>query len=372
MITLNTPIQIKGLRIRNRIVMPPMKTNYADEQGFVTDEMIEYYVERARNGVGLVIVEATAVTSDGAIGPRQLNIYADQFMDGLRRLANNIKHSGAAVAIQLVHGGAKSYSLSPTFQPLAPSDVALRPGPGPRPLSLTEIEEIKLAFASAAERAAQAGFDAIELHAAHYFLLSQFLSPLTNRRDDRYGGDVVGRSRFLLEIVAAMRQQLGPEFPLLCRTHCRETLEGGLDEQDILQIAQLLEHAGVDVIDTSAIVRAAIRDNYGQTYVETGSTPPKGAPDGYNAPYAARIKRVVKVPVITVGKIADPAVATNILEEGLADMVAVGRGLIVDPEVAAKMLAGRGDTIIHCDECDTCFRSIRTTGSLKCSLNKDL
>jgi NADPH2 dehydrogenase len=227
------------------------------------------------------------------------------------------------------------------------------------------------AFAAAARRAKAAGFDGVEVHAAHYYLLSQFLSPYANRRQDRWGGDPLCRVRIGVEVTRAIRDAVGPRFPVFCRMHGVERFEGGMSTEDAITCGRAFAAAGVDVIDASAIGQASFGSWEGQSYLNTSSVLPKGAPPGAFAPFAGRLRQALGVPVIAVGKMGEPGVAQRALDEGQADLVAIARQLIADPCAAEKLLAGRDGEIERCQECLTCFAAIRK-GPLKCRVNRAL
>jgi 2,4-dienoyl-CoA reductase-like NADH-dependent reductase (Old Yellow Enzyme family) len=344
-----------------------MVTAMADSH-VATDAQVSWYGRRAGTGLGLVVVESTGIAPDGLIVERQLALWDDAFVPGMARIARAIHEAGVPAVVQLVHGGARAWRPDLDVPRVGPSSVRVLPGPEPVPLDEAGIATVIRQFAEAARRAVAASFDGIEVHAAHYYLLSQFLSPYTNRREDRWGGELSGRARLLLEVVAAVRQAIGHDKLLLVRTHCLEAVEGGLSTEEAVAVARLLEMAGVDVIDASGVGEYKVHQTERGSYLATSSAPPKGAPAGFYLPHVALLKRAVSIPVIAVGKLGDHVLAQRVLDEGQADLVALGRQLIADPEAAAKLLAGRTDELVRCDECMTCFGSIRR-GPVRCSVN---
>ncbi len=337
-----SPITIQNLRLKNRIVMPPMGTRYATFGGAVTQRLIDYYVERARGGVGLIIVQFASISLDGISSLYPLGIWDDSFVPGLRDLVQAVHAAGAKVAIQLAHaGGQTSYAF--TRRPVvAPSAVPAIGRETPRELTIDQIGDLTEAFCQAARRAAEAGFDAIELHMAHGYLLNQFLSPLFNRRTDAYGGDLAGRARFPLQVLHRVRETTGDRLPILCRLSADDGAPASLGLAEACTIAMMLEQAGAAVIDVTAGI--------GESFAV--SAPPMSYPPGTLIPYAAAIKAAVKVPVIAVGKLHDPLFAEQVLAEGKADLIAIGRGLIADPEWAQKTAEGRLDDIRPCLTCN--------------------
>ncbi len=352
-------IKIGSLELNNRIVMPPMGTQLANPDGTVSPRQIEYYSHRARGGAGLIEVEFSTVDPVQFAAPTQVRISDDKFMPGLAALASAIKSNGARAAIQIHHPGRQASARTTGVQPVAPSAIA---GPSPelpRELTVAEILELEERFAQAALRAKQAGFDAVELHSAHGYLLCQFLSPYSNKRQDDFGGDTRRRARFPLEIVSRVRQRVGNDYPILFRLSADEHVEGGLTLVETRLIARWLEEAGVNAISVSAANHASME----------WSIQPMLLRPGCLAPLAGEIKKVVKVPVIVAGRINDPLVAERILEQGKADLVAVGRGLLADPDFPRKAREGNEREINKCIACNTCYDQILRMQPIACLVN---
>lgn len=367
---LSDPISLKSFRLPNRIVMAPMATGLAEDH-MAGDAVVAWYRDHARAGVGMVVVESTAVAPDAIIMPRLLGAWDDAQVPGLARIAAAIKAEGVPAVIQLVHGGGRAVREDLSVERVAPSPVPVVPGPPPREMTEAEILDVIAAFGAAARRAAAAGFDGVEVHGAHYYLISQFLSPRTNLRTDRWGGSLENRARLALETVKAVRGAVGPDRLVLCRMHCMERVEGGLQPGESAWLARALEAAGVDAIDASAIGTSSLGEWEGRPFLNTSSVPPKGEPGGGYVPFAALLRREVKVPVIVVGKLAEPGLAEGVVERGDADLVALGRPLIADFQAARKLLEGRGEDLDACKECLSCFAAIRK-GPIRCSVNRDL
>ena len=312
-------IEIKGLSLKNRLVMPPMGTRMATEDGKVNDRHIKHYTDRAKGGVGLIIVEHTYISEDGKMSPGQLGLYDDKLVPSLKRLVEAIHAEGTRVVIQLTHAGAKALRDITGKQPVGAWNIIPPNGSEvPIPLSVPEIKMTIAKFGEAAHRAMEAGFDSVELHGAHGYLLSQFLSPYTNRRDDSYGGDLPGRLLFPLEVVQEVKNRLGENAPLFYRFGADDMVEGGLTRQEAKVAAQHLEQAGVDVIDVSGGLGGDGQNRFTQ--------------QGYFVPLAEGIKGMVKIPVIGVGNITEPEYADRIVREQRVDMVAFGRMLLSNPE----------------------------------------
>lgn len=310
------PYQIKDLTMRNRLVMAPMCMYSAGEDGCVNDWHFVHYTTRAIGGVGLVLLEATAVESRGRISDRDLGIWSDDQLPGLTRLVEQIHRHGAKAGIQLAHSGRKGRLKRDKI--VAPSALPFADGyDRPEILTVDEIKQIVGAFRESARRALAAGMDVIEIHAAHGYLINQFLSPLTNRREDEYGGDIDGRVRILKEVIRAIREVWPEEKPLFVRLSVEEYVEGGLTANDHLVIARILQEEGVDLIDCSSggILPVA----------------PKKIGPGYQVPYAERIRREVGIATGAVGLITTYEQAEEILLNGRADLVFLGRELLRNP-----------------------------------------
>jgi 2,4-dienoyl-CoA reductase-like NADH-dependent reductase (Old Yellow Enzyme family)/thioredoxin reductase len=343
LVKLFEPVKIGKMELKNRIVMPPMTTSFASEMGTVTQRLVDYYAERAKGGVGLIIVEATSVDSPlGRLFPTSLSVDRDLYIPGLNDLAESVQAYGAKIALQLVHAGRQT-TLAATEgqQPVSSSDAPSSvPGMRARALSGQEVKGMVEKFAEGARRAKVAGFDAVEIHGAHGYLIAQFLSPYINRRTDEYGGDLEGRTRFALEVAQRTRDKVGDDFPLIFRISGDEFIRGGLTLEDTKAISKMMQRY-VDAVHVSAGLReTAYR-----------ATQPMALPRGCLVPLAEGIKRAVEVPVIAVGRINDPILAEEILSQGKADLIAMGRALIADPEMPRKAMEGRLEDIRRCIAC---------------------
>ncbi|MCP4371402.1 MAG: NADH:flavin oxidoreductase, partial [Deltaproteobacteria bacterium] len=216
MAELGDPLAINHMQLRNRLVLPPLTTNYGSSEGRVNKEVLQFYKERSKD-VGLVIVEATAVRTDGRIVPGSLGLWEDSQISKMARLADTIKKQGAAAAIQIGHAGPRCVPIGGEMQGVSPSGMAFRPDVEPQSMTIMQIEQLVKDFGDAVGRATEAGFDSVEIHGAHFYLISQFLSPLTNQRKDRYGGDTKARAAIAIEIVKAARERVGHDYPLIFR-----------------------------------------------------------------------------------------------------------------------------------------------------------
>lgn len=360
-----TPGRIGQVEIRNRVVMPPMTTRLADAEGHVTDAAIAYFHARAAGGVGLVTVEMASPEKVGRHRARELGIYDDRFLPGLKRLVDAIHSAGAKASIQLGHGGGHTREDICGEPPIAPSAVPHFvyevTGETIVPLEMTRerIAESTRAFVAAAARARAAGFDCVEVHAAHGYLLSQFLCPEENRRTDEYGGSLENRARFSLEVVHGIKRAV-PDVALIFRFNADDLFPAGMPFSEGLQVAKWAEQAGADAIHVSA-------GHYRSLPSAQVMTPPMAYPEGLFLPYAERIKAEVGVPVIAVGRLGDPSLAMAVVDEGKADFVALGRTLIADPDWFNKVRAGQA--IRPCLACNTCVNEMRGGAQLGCLVN---
>jgi NADPH2 dehydrogenase len=328
-----SPLSVAGVTLRNRIVMPPMWSGQAAPDGSVTDAIVEYHRVRARAGCGLVIVEHAFVDPRGRASETQLGIDDDARVPGLTRLAAAIRAEGAVACQQISHAGARSSTKLLGRTPLAPSAVVYPSEPAgevPAAATAADLVGVREAFAQAAARAKRAGFDAVEIHAAHGFLLSEFLSPLTNRRFDEYGGAFINRVRLHLEVLAAVRVAVGPTYPVFVRLGAHDEMAGGLELDEAVQAAVALTRAdgGVSLVDVSG----GLQGSRGI-----------GKPAGYFVAYAEAVKRATgPVPVAVAGGINDPRHADTLVRESRTDLVGIGRAMLNDAEWAAKAVAVLG------------------------------
>jgi 2,4-dienoyl-CoA reductase-like NADH-dependent reductase (Old Yellow Enzyme family)/thioredoxin reductase len=358
-----SPIKVGNIELKNRIIMAPMGTGSGNVGGTVSEKMIKYYVRRAMGGVSMIIVETTTVDPSGLISETRLRIDDDRYLEGLSVLAREIKAHGAKAAIQLSHRGRQASKEEIGALPVAPSAL---PAPGykekPRELASEEIYQLIGSFAEGARRAKDAGFDAIEIHGAHGYLICQFLSKSSNIRTDEFGGNLTGRSKFATEIVRQIRKKVGNGFPIIFRFSADEHVENGITIEEAKIIAQLLEESGADALHISA-------GNY-ETFEWV--VQPMTLPRGCLVNLAAEIKSVATVPVITVGRINNPILAESILQEGKADLIALGRSLIADPDFPIKAAEDREKEIRRCIACNMCVDSrVRLKTDIKCSVNPE-
>lgn len=357
-----TPFTVKTMTLKNRIIMTPMGTNYGEQNGEMSFLHIHYYEQRAKGGTGLITVENASIDSpQGSNGTTQLRIDHDNYIPRLFKLCETVHKHGACIAIQINHAGASAISSRTALQPVSASDIPSKAGGEiPRPLTKSEIEHIAQKYAEAAKRAQIAGFDAVEIHAGHSYLISQFLSPLTNNRTDEYGGSKENRARFANLVMTKVREAVGPGFPIIMRISADEFLEGGNTLDDTLELLEYFQQEA-DIIDVSAGLNGSIQYQIDANYL----------PDGWRSYMAKAVKEKFNKPVITMGNIRDPKVAEDILAREDADLIGMGRGLIADPDWVNKVEFGLEDTIRKCISCNIgcAGNRIGINRPIRCTIN---
>ncbi|MFC1944008.1 FAD-dependent oxidoreductase [Chloroflexota bacterium] len=329
------PGRIGDIEIRNRIIMAPMGVGYATASGHATDRLIAFYEARAKGGVGLISTGGAYICSIGKNQALHTGIWDDDHIPGLAKVADAVKSHGSAAFIQLIFPGADMYER-PKALPHPQT------GTPPADLSREEIEGLVELFILAAGRAKKAGFDGVEIHGAHGYLISQFLSPKTNHRTDEYGGSSVNRARFACQIVGNIKKSLGLDYPVVFRINGEDYIDGGLTVDEAIQQGPLIAEAGADALSVSAGIFQGFHWQIPTIMQESGCL----------THLAAKVKKAVGVPVITVGKLGDPTIADEVLEEGKADFIAMGRPLLADPDLSNKARDGRLEDIRPCIYCN--------------------
>lgn len=326
------PIQISKLFLKNRLVMPPMATSKSEEDGRISQAILDYYDEKTKGGyISFVIIEHSFISKEGKASDRQLSIAEDRFIEDLKKLADIIHHNGSKAVMQINHAGSQTSNNITGVSPVAPSAVQnprLPKGEIPKELSKDEIQVIIESFKAAALRVKLAGFDGVEIHSAHGYLLNQFFSPLSNKREDEYGGDIPGRIKIHINIIKAVRDAVGEDYPILLRLGSSDYRDGGITIQDSLIAAPYLEKAGVDAFDISGGF--------------CGYVVPDHQEQGFFSPLTEAIKSVVTIPVILTGGITEPA-AERLLAEGKTDLVGVGRAILKDSNWAKNAIEKLGN-----------------------------
>lgn len=354
------PIQIGKTTVKNRIFMPPLSTNLADK-GYVTDALIEHYSNRAKGGVGLIVTEVTTVESVYTYLPGDMSIYDDSYIPGWKKLVDAVHQYDTKILAQLFHPAYMAFPLPGTPQLIAPSNV----GPyyakaAPRAVTVEELQVIIQQFGEAAYRFQQAGGDGVEIQAAHaHGLLGGFLTPLYNKRTDQYGGDINGRLRLTLEVIAEVRKKCGEDFIIDVRISGDEYSDGGLTLNDMIYVSKQLEKAGVDFIHVSG----------GNTIKRGSSMPAPGTSPAPHAHASEEIRKHVHIPVATVARINEPWVAEELIANGKTDICMIGRANLCDSEFASKAYAGKTDDIRPCIGCGRCLTGIMFGKPIGCTVN---
>ena len=356
------PLTVKRTTFKNRVVMMPMGTNYGEPDGQMSYQHINYYRLRARGGTGLIIVENANVDfPTGSNGTSQIRIDHDSYMPRLYKLTELIHEEGGMCAIQINHAGASASSARTGVQPVSSSNIPSKDGGEvPRPLEKEEIEAIVKKYGEAAKRAQTAGFDAVEVHCGHSYLISQFLSPVYNKRTDEFGGSAENRARFAKMVIEEVRRQVGPFFPILARISADEFVEGGNTLDDTLEYLQYFEKE-IDIFNVSAALNQSLHYQIDSNCY----------PDGWRSYMAKAVKEKFGKPVITMGNIRSPKVANDILERGDADFIGIGRGLIADPDWVNKAEFGDECDIRKCISCNVgcAGNRIGNNRPIRCTIN---
>ncbi|WP_195419443.1 NAD(P)/FAD-dependent oxidoreductase [Collinsella sp. D33t1_170424_A12] len=358
-----SPIKVGTQEVKNRVFMPPVSTNLADH-GYVTDALIDHYTARAKGGVGLIITEVVTVEPTYTYLPGDMCCYDDTFIPGWEKLAAAVHQYGAKIMPQLFHPAYMAFNVPGTPRLIAPSFV----GPSyareaPRPITIDEIHELTRQFGDAAERMQKAGVDGVEVHAAHaHGMLGGFLSPQYNKRTDEYGGSLDARMRFLLEVIAEIRERCGKDFIIDVRISGDEYTDGGLTLNDMIYVSRRLEKSGVDMIHVS-----------GGTTIKRGSAiPAAGTKQASHAALSREIKKHVSIPVATVGRINEAWIAEELIEDGAADICMMGRANLCDAEFCNKAAAGRAEEVRPCIGCLRCLNGIMFGRPISCTVNPDV
>ncbi|MGS2778574.1 oxidoreductase [Robertmurraya sp. GLU-23] len=360
-----SPITIQRMTLKNRIVMPPMGTNFAGPNGEITDEHISYYEQRAKGGTGLIILENACLAFPlGSNGTTQLRIDEDRFIPGLYRLTERLHKHGASVAVQINHAGASAVPDRIGGQPVSSSHIPSKTGGAiPRSLEKDEILEIVNQYGKAARRVVAAGFDAVEIHAGHSYLLCQFLSPVYNKRTDEFGGSYENRARIVRMVIDRIREEVGPFFPISLRFSAEEFVKGGNTLEDTLNILEYLSE-GVDIFNVSAALNDTLQFQIDQMNL----------PDGWRSYMAKAVKDKFNKPTIATGNVRNPQIAESILQNEEADLIGMGRGLIAEPNWVKKVQAGEEEFLRKCISCNIgcAGHRIALNRPIRCTINPDL
>lgn len=359
------PFTLRTVTVRNRIVMMPMGSDLAGHNGELSDEHIKYYELRAKGGTGLILVENICVKyPEGSNGTTQLRIDKDCYIPRLFNLTEACHRHGACIGIQLNHAGASAMSSRIGMQPVSASNIPSKTGgEEPRPLTKEELISIAKDYGTAAKRAINAGFDLVEIHAGHSYLISQFLSPLMDDRTDEFGGSAENRARFCRMVIDEVRKAVGPKVPISLRLSVDELVAGGNTMEDCLEYLEYLNDE-VDLFDTSAALNQSIQYQIDVNYLK----------DGWHSYMAKAVREKFQKPTIAMGNIRDPKVADEIIARGDADFIGMSRGLIADPNWCNKAQYGDVADIRKCISCNVGCVGNRIGGNkpIRCSINPDL
>lgn len=351
---------INGMQLQNRFVRSATWEGMAEEDGTVTSKLIDLMVQLAQGGVGLIISGHAYVCRQGQAGPRQLGVYSEALVPGLTRMTEAVHEAGGKVVLQLAHAGCHAASALSGLQPLGPSARPDKPDHACREMNLQDIEQTIAVFAAAAQRAQRAGFDGVQIHAAHGYLLSQFLSPFYNRRTDQYGGPIANRSRLVLEVLRAIRETVGKDFPILIKINSQDFLAGGLTVEDMLQVAAALQGEGIDAIELSGGTSYS-----GKCIPVRKGTIESADQEVYYREEAQKVRQQVQAPLILVGGVRSLEVAGQLVDSGLTDFVALSRPLIREPALIKRWQSG--DTRRSpCLSDNLCFEPARRGQGIYC------
>jgi 2,4-dienoyl-CoA reductase-like NADH-dependent reductase (Old Yellow Enzyme family) len=355
---------ISGMTLSNRLVRSATWEGMCESDGRPTRELAECYANLAKGGVGLIISGYAFIRPDGKQFPGQMGIHTDLFCSEMKALSSAVHNRGGKICMQLVHVGGQTNAAIAGSRPVAPSAIATAQfTETPSELSREEIAELVALFSAAAGRAREYGFDAVQLHASHGYLINQFLSPLTNRREDHYGGSVENRCRFLMEVYRGVRGAVGNELPVLVKLNGADNLEGGLEPADAIYAAKALDGAGIDAIEVSAGTSSSGDRSPVRVGIKTREL------EAYNLPLAVLIKNAVKCPVMVVGGIRSFEVAEGIIRRGEADYIAMSRPFIREPDLGLRWQEGNRERA-KCISCNGCFKPGLKEGGIYCVVEK--
>lgn len=362
--TLFEETTINGMRLNNRLIRSATWEGMCDHNGCPTDKLADFYRQLALGGIGLIITGYTFIRLDGKQLPGKMGIHTDSFASEFKKMTNSVHNAGGTIAIQLVHAGGQTDSDNAGQQPLAPSAIQVDQFPEmPAELTTDEISDIVDSFGAGARRAKEWGFDAVQLHGAHGYLVNQFLSPLTNRRTDVYGGSIENRSRFAIEVYKKIRETVGDDYPVLIKLNASDHLEGGLSLQDASYVAQQLSEFGIDAIEVSAGTPASGDESPARAKIN------KPEKEAYHLGLAREIKNVVSCPVMVVGGIRSYEVAENAVAEGGMDYISMARPLIREPDLPHRWQNG-DRSLAKCISCNGCFMPGLKEGGIYCVAEK--
>ena len=364
------PKKIGQIEIKNRFVRSATYEGLATEKGDITEKLIEFYKSLAEGGCGLIITSYAFIQQSGRAQNKQIAVYNDDFIPGLKKIADIVHEhgEGCKVVLQIVHAGRQSHHVKET---IAPSAILEKfSNKMPREITIDEIEDTIEGFSQAARRAKEAGFDGVQLHGAHGYLISEFLSPYTNRRTDKYGGNTEKRLRFVEQVYRRSRKLVGDTFPILIKMNCDDFLEVGINLEESKKITKTLSNIGFDAIEISSCMWETVKQKKNEIGWKPTFIPESRMSVGsinepaYHLPYAKEIKKGIDVPLILVGGVNSINLVEEILNKGDADFVSFSRPLIREPDLPNRWMKGIGNSIVECDYCNQCLMTLAKTGLL--------
>lgn len=362
------PKKIGQIEIKNRFVRSATYEGLATEKGDITEKLIEFYKLLAEGGCGLIITSYAFIQQSGRAQNKQIAVYNDDFIPGLKKIADIVHEhgEGCKVVLQIVHAGRQSHHVKET---IAPSAILEKfSNKMPREITIDEIEDTIEGFSQAARRAKEAGFDGVQLHGAHGYLISEFLSPYTNRRTDKYGGNTEKRLRFVEQVYRRSRKLVGDTFPILIKMNCDDFLEGGINLEESKKITKTLSNIGFDAIEISSCMWETVKQKKNEIGWKPTFIPESRMSVGsinepaYHLPYAKEIKKGIDVPLILVGGVNSIDLVEEILNKGDADFVSFSRPLIREPDLPNRWMKGIGNSTVECDYCNQCLMTLAKTG----------
>lgn len=361
MTRLFTPINIGPITIKNRFMMAPMENGLAAPGGFVNDKIIKFFEERAKNEVGIILTGSVGVSPEGRGLPTQLSIYDDQFISGLKELTDAVHQAGSLIGAQIYHAGRQASEAITGIQPIAPSAVpCVIVGNDPREMTVEEIDEMREKFVQGAKRCVEAGFDMIEVHFAHGYLLHSFLSPHSNKRTDEFGGCLENRMRFPMEVLKEIAEVCKDKAAVTIRISADEYLEDGLKFDEVMTVCQHAVEAGAQAISLTAGSYDSVEYTIQPMFID----------QGFLVPFSSKLKEIVNVPVIVAGRLNSAELIEKIMDNNDADMIAIGRGLISDEEMIVKLKNKHYDDIRYCVACNQgCIDNVFQGKGITCLVN---
>lgn len=355
--------KINGMRMKNRFVRSATYEAMAEKDGTVKNQLLDCMAELAMGETGLIITGHTFVSREGQAGPRQMGIYSDSMIPGLKRISSVIHDNGGVVAVQLAHAGMRGIGKN-QYAPLCPSDIFEKNIKKASAMTHDDIKKTIKAFGDGAQRAVESGFDAVQIHSAHGYLLSQFLSPHYNKRSDNYGGSLGNRSRLLVEVYEEIRQRVGKSFPVMVKINSEDFLEDGFTVKEMIKVAHLLEDLGMDAIEMSGGTFES-----GNLIPSRTGTSKSEKNEVYYREAAKKFKKEIGIPLILVGGFLSFNIAEDVVNSGLADYIALARPLIREPHLVKRWAAGDRKKA-SCVSCNKCFSTLFMKEALHCAAKK--